>query len=870
MKSNDNTIAQQTISDTVSAKSEFEINSSNILYKKNDIIRSLYRIVDAPKEGGFGRVYRVFHTGWNIELALKQPKEIGFIDEEQKKKYITDEGINLLKLGSHEHIVVCYYVRQIDGILSIFSEWMTGGSFSDWIYKKDEDGRIVPGKLYEGKPSEQLERALNIAIQFARGLYYANKRGLIHKDVKPDNLLMTVNGTAKIADFGISEAKELYSKEKSYSQKYCSPEQMGGRPLTIQTDIWSFGVSMLEAFVGKKDWENGLVAGLNCEEYFNKAVIPIPEAVKNILRRCFQYNPAERWDNFGEIEVLLREIYETETGKLYARPMSKSVGDTAATLNNKALSYLDMEMPDEAEKCWEQALRKQPDHLDTIFNKTLYLWRNNKIDEEQAIDIIKNMYENDSDDPNVLWMYVNFCMEQHDYETAMQLIDEKKLRNDKQYNSIIRSIQLSDNKFNARWSLSNIATTQELQDQKRRFNQLIAEVKTCLQKKDIKAALKYMEKIFKIPSVHRPIRHKLYDEIGLHCRIKGLRALVREKDAGQANHYYAFNSDGYVISNGWLYDIINDEYLHKFDDSLILYTFSPDNNYVFGVGKSKKYPLSIKVFDVHTGKYLPELELENAHDKAINALTISADGKHLLSCSADKNVKLWNIRKRNCIQVFPHEHEVKSVFFGPKANIITLDQQGKLRCWQIRNRKKEILREQVSCVYPNYNSSKLLIGISGILEQMDLQTLETLSIGRHKNPYYCISDVRFFPNEQYALSVGLPGWICYWDLNSGKPLFSYKNEGIRLTLHPLGNYAIAYDTNCSLIRIDPIYEFPDWADWHEDVRPYFEHFLSLYPDCTKNDVEKILIPELQKRGYGWITIEGILNQWESRKNFEQK
>jgi WD40 repeat protein len=878
--------------------------------------------------------------------------------------------------------------------------------------------------------------------------------------------------------------------------------------------------------------------------------------------------------------------------------MSKAVVDTAATLNNKALSYLDMEMPYEAEKCWAKALLKQPDHLDSIFNKTLYLWRNAQIDDMQVIDTIQNMYENNPDDSHILWLYINLCMELRDYQTVAQLIKEKGLWNDKRYDSLIRIVQLAGNKpvyrvlsdevlyagqlhfankntliisysdkgfekwaieissggvaekirnvdryeweweqaavlccsdngkyiatlegetdeygrlanghavclwdtdrrqcssrfvsplfsshkvkgacfhtddkrlitvawgneknsvgelktwevdsgtclhtifideinssvllfapgaevlaigtrdgavklfdtrtgalltkidvsdrkadiqilhftsdgqylnvvdvdnvftqwhctdgklrykyaygfgknihffpdgkhicsvssdckwidiatgqcihtsneylpesgllyagkeyalaiaakqlgdshrsiilinlpvykneFPVRWSLSRVAGTQEMQDQKRRFNQLVAEVKTCIQKKEIKTALKYMEKVFNMPFVHRPIRHKLYDEIGRYCRVRGLRALVQEKDAGPASHHYAFNPEGYVISNGWLYDIINDKYVHKFDESLILYTFSPDNTYVFGVDQTNKYPLSVNVFDTHTGKYL--FKFENVHDKSINALTVSTNGKHLLSGSDDKTAKLWNIQKRKCIHTFRHEHEVKNVFFDPNATIVTLSmapnhKQGELILWQIRDEKMQLLGKQVSCAYPNYNNSKLLLGVAGGIEQIDLQTLETNFICRHKNPHYRISDVCFFPGERYALSVGYPGWICYWDLNVGKCLLSYKNEGLRLSLHPAGNYAITYADNCSLIRIDPLYEFSGWADWHEGARPYLEHFLLLYPDCTKNDAEKILIPELQRQGYGWLTTEGILSQWERMKNCKYK
>ncbi|MDR0748753.1 MAG: protein kinase [Tannerellaceae bacterium] len=213
--SSQQTVAREALSDTSVMGNEPGV-ASHRMYNTNDMIRSLYRIMDAPKEGGFGRVYHVYHTSWNIELALKQPKGNVFVDSEQKGIFIK-ECLNLFKLGLHEHIVLCYYVREIDGVLSIFSEWMSGGSLKDLIYKKT-------GNLYDGEEKTILARILDISIQFARGLHYAHKRGLIHKDVKPDNLLMTTDGTVKIADFGIAEAKELFSKEKILSRQYCSPE----------------------------------------------------------------------------------------------------------------------------------------------------------------------------------------------------------------------------------------------------------------------------------------------------------------------------------------------------------------------------------------------------------------------------------------------------------------------------------------------------------------------------------------------------------------------------------------------------------------------------------------------------------------------
>src|SRR6185503_4715365 len=102
-----------------------------------------------------------------------------------------------VNLGLHPHTVSCYYVRQLGGIPRVFAEYVEGGSLADWIESR---------KLYEGGPEESLKRILDIAIQFAWGLHYTHEQGLIHRDVKPANVMLTSSGTVKVTDFGLSRA----------------------------------------------------------------------------------------------------------------------------------------------------------------------------------------------------------------------------------------------------------------------------------------------------------------------------------------------------------------------------------------------------------------------------------------------------------------------------------------------------------------------------------------------------------------------------------------------------------------------------------------------------------------------------------------
>ncbi|MDR3142036.1 MAG: protein kinase, partial [Tannerellaceae bacterium] len=179
------------------------VSAEDVLIEKGATILGLYRVESDPIYGGMGRVFRIRHTGWNVDLAMKQPQKKLFQNEAQKQDFIheCDAWINL---GLHPHIVSCYYVREVGGIPSIFSEWMDGGSLK---------GAINNGTLYDGNNETVSERILDIAIQFARGLHYAHEQQLIHQDVKPDNLLLSKTGEAKVADFGIANARAMLGAE---------------------------------------------------------------------------------------------------------------------------------------------------------------------------------------------------------------------------------------------------------------------------------------------------------------------------------------------------------------------------------------------------------------------------------------------------------------------------------------------------------------------------------------------------------------------------------------------------------------------------------------------------------------------------------
>lgn len=272
-------------------------------------------------------------------------------------------------------------MRRLGGLPRVFAECVLGGSLKDWI-----DDR----RLYHGGPEEALKRILDIAIQFAWGLHYAHEQGLVHQDVKPANVMMTPIGIAKVSDFGLAKARaaagEGSTGERQQSIQvsfggmtpaYCSPEQANSERLSRKTDIWSWGLSVLEMFTGDVTWMSGVAAGEAIEEYLevgadDERIPPMPQPVVELLRRCFQHDPAARPKSLHDLAEVLREAYvEASCGQPYPLQQPKASALSADFLNNRAVSLLDLGRKAEAIKLFDEVLRLQPGHPEATHNKLL-------------------------------------------------------------------------------------------------------------------------------------------------------------------------------------------------------------------------------------------------------------------------------------------------------------------------------------------------------------------------------------------------------------------------------------------------------------------------------------------------------------------
>ena len=341
---------------------------SNEEIRKGDPILNTYKVLDDAIHGGMGSVWRVHHESWNVDLAMKRPQPRFFAEgSEKRKEEFIAECENWIDLGLHANIVSCYYVREIGGVPTIFSEWMDNGSLKD---------RIRDGSLYEGTEQKVQKRILDIAIQSARGLAYSHKSGLVHQDMKPGNLLLTKKWEAKVADFGLAKAQsQLTENEKSvssgYTIQYCPREQAEGAPAEKWMDVYAWALTVLEMYAGKRLWETGANAETHCEGYFDQCRIPLFPAMRDTLRKAINREITD----FDALLPDLTGIWQDQFDSDYSRPALRAAGDTADSLNNRALSFLDLGMKEKAAKCWENALRQDSTHVPSVYNQGLFQWR---------------------------------------------------------------------------------------------------------------------------------------------------------------------------------------------------------------------------------------------------------------------------------------------------------------------------------------------------------------------------------------------------------------------------------------------------------------------------------------------------------------
>ncbi len=300
-----------------------------------------YQVVSLLGRGGMGEVYRARDVKLDRDVAIKVLPEMMAHDKERLLRF--QREAKLLASLNHPGVAQIYGFEESAGSSFLVLEYVEGETLSS---------RLKRGAL-------PLDEALEAARQIAEALEAAHKKGVIHRDLKPGNVMIRPDGAVKVLDFGLARAMQNDSAETNAAQDsptvvahsptitadytqpgvvlgtapYMSPEQARGRPMDKQSDIWSFGCVLYECLTGLmlfrgETASDSLGAIMHREPDWNALPPGTPPTIQLVLRRCLAKDRKKRLHDISDARI---EIEAT-----LADPTNSSMGIEAASLTGRA------------------------------------------------------------------------------------------------------------------------------------------------------------------------------------------------------------------------------------------------------------------------------------------------------------------------------------------------------------------------------------------------------------------------------------------------------------------------------------------------------------------------------------------------------
>jgi serine/threonine-protein kinase len=268
------------------------------------LIDDRYELLALAGSGGMAEVYLARDVVLDREVALKLLKARYAQDEEFVERF-RREAKSAAALTNRHIVSVFDRGETEDGAYYIVMEYVPGGDLGD---------------LLEGEGKPPLRRATEMALQVAEALKAAHERGVVHRDIKPRNILIMRSGHAKVADFGIARALEAttisHPGDILGSVKYMSPEQAAGGPVGPASDLYSLGVVLYEMLTEKVPFEVRLPEDVSAEHAKGPPRRPseenpeIPKTLDALVIGLLATNPADRYGSAAELAKDLRRVQD--------------------------------------------------------------------------------------------------------------------------------------------------------------------------------------------------------------------------------------------------------------------------------------------------------------------------------------------------------------------------------------------------------------------------------------------------------------------------------------------------------------------------------------------------------------------------------
>ena len=329
-----------------------------------------YEILEEIGKGGMANVYKAQDHFLNRYVAVKVLKEELRDDKEFVHRFNTEA--QAAARISNPHVVSIYDVGFENGLYYIVMEFVEGITLKEYIEKK----HILPWR-----------EAADFAAQICEGLDAAHKQAVIHRDIKPQNIIMTADNVLKVTDFGIARATSQSTTINSSSTigtvHYLSPEQARGGYTNEKTDIYSLGVVLYEMLTGRLPFNDSTAVAIAIKHIQEKPILPrilnsdIPESMEYIVMKAMNKEQNLRYASAEEFLNDLKKVIANPDSKLSIKP----VDDMDATRKRDAIGADEINNYERARRADKKEYEKYAEQMD----KEMEERRLRSIDRKQAI-----------------------------------------------------------------------------------------------------------------------------------------------------------------------------------------------------------------------------------------------------------------------------------------------------------------------------------------------------------------------------------------------------------------------------------------------------------------------------------------------------
>ncbi len=266
-----------------------------------------YQIGAMLGAGGMGVVYRALDTKLNRPVAIKFLSD-DLADSSGRRRF--QREAQMASSLNHPHILTVHDIGEFDGRQYLVTEFVDGGTLEDWARAETRSWRQV----------------VQLLSGVADGLATAHAAGILHRDIKPQNILITTSGYAKLADFGLAKLADVSAPNSEAGTRaagptrpgmvvgtvaYMSPEQASGKPLDARSDIFSFGIVLYEIVAGHKPFTAATELEL-LHEIIHGKPRPLGDvfspALRAVVEKALEHDPRDRYQSMQEMVVDLRRL----------------------------------------------------------------------------------------------------------------------------------------------------------------------------------------------------------------------------------------------------------------------------------------------------------------------------------------------------------------------------------------------------------------------------------------------------------------------------------------------------------------------------------------------------------------------------------